>query len=897
MSASRERPQPWGKWSGRESPLPLRSHLLDSAACAGALWDLWLRPGLRTQVAERIADGQEGAARARVMLVAGLHDLGKATPIFQGQVFAKRRGPEIIEHLRQMEIAGFDTFAPPFGLVPGNGAAHIASRHECASFARTLEGRAWALAGDFIGLDWAAACAGGHHGVFHVGAHLDDYAEVLERTFAQVTSGTWGEAQEELIQELCVETGAELEDLRTDLGADTMTVALLLTGFTMVSDWLASAHPGDPEESFEERLGRYAALLPSTLGVPAELHDPRSAVLGTFATTPRPLQLALEGIVDDLVLVGETTGSGKTEAALLRHAALGAVGLMFALPTRATSNAMWGRVRHAFRDVPVAASLLHEYRDLDAFYAAPPRGVEAGPYRTTWLESTRHALLAPLAVGTVDQVLVGALRRKHVAVRLLALANRHVVLDEVHTYDPYQRELLVRLLRWWGRTRTPITMLSATLPQAAQRRFAEAYLSGASPSAPSIERRHAAVYPGIVSCDAGGVDPVRAVPLETARRYRLGVRIQSTPTASIVAPVLAACAERRVTEPDACIGIIVNRVDTAIQIGQRLLSAGEPVLVLHSRMTAGHRERVAREIERRLGAGGARGALTVVGTQVLEASLDIDFDHLISELAPAASLVQRAGRLWRHSTPGADGVWTHPPAARRSGMRPVLDLITRSSRDDMERAALPYLVWELSRTNEWLRGRSEISVPEEVQDFVDAAHFHLSELEGSGELGAAIRAAEHEVSRVRSADRMAVPFQLGAMLDEEVLQTHGALAMLTEIAGPADDDAEANGTRYEEIPMATVMLCDPDASGSAFWRGDPLLAATATEDRIRREVVERSLPVRESMIGKRLVDLTDEVLPEHRRHQRLRLVRLGTGARYDEVLGLCFDDEHQADGA
>lgn len=110
-------PVPWGKLAGYEEPLPLASHLLDTAACAGALWDGWLRPGLRSLLAEAIADGDESAARARLRLLAGVHDVGKATPIFQGQLLSTAASHEARERFAgiaaSFEASGFSCSLTP----------------------------------------------------------------------------------------------------------------------------------------------------------------------------------------------------------------------------------------------------------------------------------------------------------------------------------------------------------------------------------------------------------------------------------------------------------------------------------------------------------------------------------------------------------------------------------------------------------------------------------------------------------------------------------------------------------------------------------------------------------------------------------------------------------------
>lgn len=924
-------PEPWGKYAGQGAPLPLRSHLLDTAACAGALWDSWLRTGLQQQLADGIADGDLEVARSRVMLIAGVHDVGKATAVFQGQLLAKGpQDPAFARILAEFERAGY--VSPGIDSVIRES-SRVASgkglrRHEVASFACLSRSGMMPTTGDEVADDWVATVAGGHHGVWH--AFDPDADSQLPTWLRQATGGAWGELQRQLIREVETSVGASLADLERNLHERTGTLTLLLTGFVMLADWFASSSPCEPTASFNRRCQAYADLLPTTVGIPVALDRARERVLGSFADSPRPVQVAAEENAADLLIISETTGSGKTEAALLRHSQFGPVGLMFSLPTRATANAMWQRVRGAFAGIPIAAELLHEYRSLDAFYEAPAGMVHDDVYRTEWLASSRHALLAPLTVGTVDQVLVGALRRRYLPIRLLALANRHVVLDEVHTLDPYQQVLLERLLNWWGRTGTPVTLLSATIPERARQRWADAYRMGASPLVIRSRRRsrHAESfapaagighYPGLTSVTLtvqelqktrdGGHGPSpqghsatpqvcvtareTAQPLDTARRYVLGVQIHEIEIdAAFIAEAQRLHDTIRGEQEDAVIGIVVNRIDAAISIGRALLEAGETVLVIHSRMTAAHRERVAQELAARLGRGGCRGRLTVVGTQVIEASLDIDVDVLITELAPAPALLQRAGRLWRHSTPLAAGDWRHATSLRRG--RPECHVLARSNGGVVRPDALPYTLFELQRTLDALvRVSGSIRIPEDVQALVDEAYFNVSDIDEYLEQGMKMPdiadALRRERQRVMRAADVAVPF--GGPSDETrspYLQ-HEHLAELTTVANVDSDDV--NGTRFDDTPTFTVLLCNAAAEGA--WGAGVEEALISRDPEVIRQVMRGTLPVSAVVLGRALVEIpVRDGLLRAPQQRRIVPVTIHPGATYHPVLGLCPPVEH-----
>ncbi|MEJ7689334.1 MAG: DEAD/DEAH box helicase [Nocardioidaceae bacterium] len=213
---------------------------------------------------------------------------------------------------------------------------------------------------------------------------------------------------------------------------------------------------------------------------------------------PRPLQeeaLALGPDDDGLWMVMYPTGEGKTEAALLRHGHRPEEHMIFALPTRATTNAMERRLNRILGATGNAVYLSHQ------FAGAIPTGVGScgdDLARSEWFTSSIRRLVAPFVAATCDQVLAAALRQRQSPLRLLALANHHIVLDEVHTFDEYQTSLLRELLAWLGATRTRVTLLSATLPEKQATDLRNAYAAGAA-STKKETLPYTVTYPGHTS--------------------------------------------------------------------------------------------------------------------------------------------------------------------------------------------------------------------------------------------------------------------------------------------------------------------------------------------------------------------------------------------------------------
>lgn len=723
----------WGKNSrgGSARPYPLIGHLLDTSVTTGLLWDQWLRPGLRDILTEALAPGQPRLARKRAMLAAGLHDIGKINGIFQGRT-ASPMPPRWAQPFREeLREAGFPD--------PLHSPHKDLERHEFITMHHLL-----GTAGDSptpfdMQSDptehYLAVVGGGHHGNFPKPKTRRDAPRQLRETLG----GRWGEQADAHVQHIftALDIDGDVSDI-PPLEGDAATALVLLSGLVVLADWLASddaiveAGRADmrkpslnpvrhPKAWMAARHERYAAVLPDTLGIYEDIANPREAILGEFARTPTDLQQQAVGVGEGLWLVTYPTGDGKTEAAMLRHVSKPGEGVLFALPTRATTNAMMKRMRGFMKGTSNKGRLSHGYAILDDFNDPAERsytmdGGCTGLHPSEWLsKGSRNSLLAPVTVSTCDQVLLTALRQKGTPLRLLALANRHIVLDEVHTYSHYETALLCSLLSWLARTGTRVTLLSATLPTWQRNQLVSAY----DGSAPAIAPRKV-TFPSSTLVRGNG----RALPEHgrSRREYDLAISIEHTSEPHM--SHLDLIQRSRARYPNARIAAIVNVVDRAIDVADMLQQRGHDVTVLHSRMTAGHREEVGTRLTTDLGKGGSptKGTI-VVGTQVIEASLDIDFDVMTTDLAPAASLVQRAGRAWRREDPDRH--------LRVPGMAgPTLHVAAHMYGDRLNpHVQMPYLPMEQAKTLESLSVRRILRVPDDVQRFVDDSGFSWEEVQ------------------------------------------------------------------------------------------------------------------------------------------------------------------------
>lgn len=442
-------------------------------------------------------------------------------------------------------------------------------------------------------------------------------------------------------------------------------------------------------------------------------------------------------------------GEGKTEAAFYLAdrwgVDLGQRGVYFALPTQATSNQMHERaagfLRSRYPGEVVNLQLVHgqsALRQSDGEIFQPgelydeSQGADGAPARVVaaeWFLNRKRALLAPFGVGTVDQALLAALQTRHGFVRLFGLAGKTVIIDEVHAYDAYMTTLLARLLEWLGALGSPVALLSATLPRRRREDLIRAYAEGAGWDVPA--ELPPAPYPRLswAAADGAGARAVEAtpersrdlhvewvdgrLPADGAGEFALGQRL------------------RDVLAGGGCAAVVCNTVARAQRVYTALkpyfpetADDGAPELdLLHARFLAEDREEREKRVLRRFGhlAKGRPRRAVLVATQVIEQSLDIDFDLLASDHAPADLLLQRAGRMHRHydvrpadsRPPGLDRarLWVCAPERMEGGV-PRFD---RGSKAVYE----PHV---LLRSWLELRDRGAIRLPGDIEGIVEAVY-------------------------------------------------------------------------------------------------------------------------------------------------------------------------------
>lgn len=465
------------------------------------------------------------------------------------------------------------------------------------------------------------------------------------------------------------------------------TVSWQLAGLSVIADWQGSnrehfKYLSEPVELSEYwcnfALPSVEKAIQSMPGKPKTRQFQGISDLFPFIKHPTPLQqyAISEPLTDNpqLFIFEDVTGAGKTEAALiLAHRLLDAGladGLYVALPTMATANAIYKRLGKVYRlfyskDEAPSLILAHGARELsdmfqesvelpenqpkDLSYAEgdedQDRELSATVYCNAWLADNRKkALLADVGVGTLDQALLGVLPARHQSLRLLGLSRKILLIDEVHAYDSYMQKLLNALLEAHARQGGSAILLSATLPVRMREELVKSFLKGSGKDHFEIRSQD---YP-LVTHSPAKSDPEKHI--DTREEVKRTVKVERLDTEDAAIEKI-----RQAVNKGRCVCWIRNTVKAARESYQNLSICEwldkSHLHLFHSRFAMIDRKEIEAKCEKMFGDKSIqtdRKGQVLIATQVVEQSLDLDFDVLITDLAPIDLILQRAGRLQRH---------------------------------------------------------------------------------------------------------------------------------------------------------------------------------------------------------------------------------------------------------
>lgn len=650
--------------SGKDSSLSLYQHSADAVQTADYLWDHVMPEAAKNAICQELKcpDNsrytKQQLARRIFRLCMLLHDIGKTSSSMQS----------VLKY-------GF----------------HLPSD----AYLHTVVGAL--IVEDLLSTPWLSALIYAHHGkpVERLNAgvfclySLEDPNEFLYEASGEGVTLEDVENQKEIWKQIVDASLAICRLTSEDLPEISRAAQVLLCGWIILADWLAS------DEKLFPLLGKKAKYSPCSsterfeqamekLHLPQPVHFPSSFAEGEFSSVcgfaPNDLQKTAVKAAEKLrhgglMIIEAPMGSGKTEAAVAAAVKAGALnqsgGIFFGCPSRASSSQLLKRLQSW---EPVfckdengishfcSFSLLHSSAFINPDYLRLPsdtneqQSKDSGFVRIEKLSMHKLALYNNIITATVDQALLSVLARPHFMLRLAALAGKVIILDEIHSYSPYMNQAIDRLLNWLGYWKTPVILLSATLPQSRRQQLLKAYHSRTS----DLHTSQPASYPcitalGFASSDSFSRPSLALYPV--SERSRKTVCIERIHTGTLEE---AACQFVRNYTDDACLGILVSTVEQAVDLFDCVRKAftKREVIVYHSRFTRMDRSCKEQILCTRLGrpkAGDSpeeimarRRGLIVIGTQVLEQSLDLDVDAMLSLAAPMEALLQRSGRLQRH---------------------------------------------------------------------------------------------------------------------------------------------------------------------------------------------------------------------------------------------------------
>lgn len=852
--------------------VPLYVHLSDTAFIAAKLWDDCVISDSIKKIIQKntIIEGREVTlpeVRTLFIAVAALHDIGKATPYFQTAGLPDRTQAALTSHFQQKDV-----------VVPTQKEMEWLNAYKDVTAVSRHESAACAILSSVGCPPPIMAVISAHHGTtpstsakdaqdsFPLAYHLDDRGKKR-----------WQQVQNELIRYALSFVG--VDDIK-DLPIPGVKAQVMLAGYTIIADWIASSEDNFPLFV----LGEEADLTPDTLRLRGEkgwrsLDLPPSTTIGSgwrnndyfkqrYGFTPNELQTAAMDIAKNLakagiVIIEAPMGHGKTEAALACAEIIAnrtnRSGVYFGLPTQATADGLLPRLIDWARKINTTTKTLNlahgkaqyndDYQEL-AVNRKPHQSQQSHLYTHPWYAGRHKVMLADVVAGTVDQFLVSALNQKHVVMRHIGLAGKVVIIDECHAYDAYMNEYLKRALAIMGEYGVPVIVLSATLPNKTRQTLIKAYIGKdtqekqVDPFAPQRETdppEHWEAnqqYPVITYSDNNQVH--QKCPVANPRSTK--VAIKHTATVNIVKLL-----ESQLID-GGCVGIIVNTVERAQQMYHLLASEykSQSVSLVHARYLSPDRTQQEARIMRLMGKDKSRRPALhiVIGTQVLEQSLDIDFDLILSDPCPIDLLLQRIGRLHRHTS--------YRPKKLKEA---VCYILTDDNGEAADLANLIYGEYLLLKTMEHLP--TVITLPDDIAPLVQMVY----DDESSPTVSEKIRTAKREWKKALEKKRS----KAGAFLLKNIaeIENNTISGWLGDVASPQEGEAAVRDID-ESIEVVLLQRKKTGALSLMSWlESEELPPTTSTLDnRTARKIAQQTIRLPRKLCNEKRIKKTLEQLTE-----------------------------------
>lgn len=662
----------WGKYisSPQEYNHPLICHMIDAAEICRALLDSDSFHSVFIKLLETI-NLDEPLAKAWILLLIANHDLGKCSIDFQ-----MKKKDVIDKFIKNEEIHVKKTIESNFNHAAFGGMkfAQILDKFGVKIRERQLFNR----------------IITGHHGYFDLNS--DEY----ELDFRE----EWDGYREEIFNCLANLYNFPLEQLKNIKIYNKPVHGQILLGFLILSDWIASNsnlfsflnqaldfHTPEDLQNYQNISSILAKKAVNDLGF-SNQHSSLFPEPFNFQSiwsfeqfiTLHPIQKICEeeDLQPGLLFIEAPMGEGKTEAAIyiawkwMRDSCLG--GIYIGLPTMATSDQMYGRFDKFLKQFKESTTsplkLIHgmsDYIDLDKgmeWTQISSLESEMQSIAYDWFKPKRRAILSPFGVGTVDQIMMTVLAVKFGALRILGFSSKVIIIDEIHAYDAYMSTIIGRLLNWAGALNIPIILLSATLPSKKKLEFLKEYHDGIQVwnqnkiniSLPKESNQK--TYPLISSFSRAGLHEIPCKSYNPNKKYKIRLHSKGLSEPSYILDIAI-----KAYHQNLCVCILINNISYA-QLVYKILREfsefnQETMILFHARYQFSRRSEIQNQVLKMFDKSSClspdnpnsnprpQGAI-LIATQVVEQSLDLDFDMMITEFAPIDLILQRIGRVKRH---------------------------------------------------------------------------------------------------------------------------------------------------------------------------------------------------------------------------------------------------------
>lgn len=559
---------------------------------------------------------------------------------------------------------------------------------------------------------------------------------------------------------------------------DSWDKACSIGGLIIVADWIASGGifsrftQNDFDALSDDELKEKAKEAVKQAGFSKVEVKNNLSFSSIFGFEPRKIQIDFFDSINGpgVYILEAPMGSGKTEAALYAAYKMlekgRANGIYFGLPTQLTSNKIFERVLSYLEKITgesaqsVKLKLLHGAAWLEEKVFG-----EQGDAGGSWFDSGKRGILAPFAVGTIDQALMAVLNVKHEMVRSFGLAGKVVILDEVHSYDAYTGTILNKLIEFLREVHCTVIVLSATLTTSQKKNILgmehEKSLSSAYPliTAVSEEQR-----------------VIKEIASEGGTKRDVAVTIAHNDDEIL----------EKITEKAADgqqILWIENTIADAQRIFKKIVAKTYGTNIecglIHSRFLKTKRAENEGKWTKLFGKDSTQRTAAgriLVGTQVLEQSLDIDADFLVTRICPTDMLFQRLGRLWRHTK--NDSLRPKGAVCGAAILSPEYESVIERN-NCFESSAFVYNEYVLCRTTEIWQDLSHAKLPEDIRHVLEATY---QEREDEGRL----KKLKDEMKNKK-----------------EKLERFARVGLSSTM--PTSDDMDVQ-TRYSEIENINVLL-------------------------------------------------------------------------------------------